>query len=699
MYYSLYLCVILALALVLIKILRGRLSISARAITLAFAWMCAFQILIVFHATSGLAHMGAVALAISILAGAIGAAALLVRKIRNRGAIILLAGGALFFSVICVFGILISVYRLPVEATFSVLVVLLLSALLTAAGLLGAVQLRSAERPAITLFWAGLMAGGLVLFQRAAVMEMNDLKPASGAVWAMAVLCGLSLAPSQRVMSRRSTRKEDTSRFESDAPILFLDKDDKITGWSSAAEAQIRDLSTAKRAAFADAFPVCEGAGWREAGAVIVSYIDHGGVRRYARRADIETAGSRICLLMDAGLLIETQRKSAISAARARLTVSVSTSFYVETDDDGRVLDLSPGALALIGKSREESLGDYLWDAARDPNSHYWRGALASAQDGSDAFVAVIGDREIEVKAAKLNAADTALIIWTGQDVTKIMKERRAFESARSQLDKTILARTDALETARRTADEANIAKSRFLANMSHELRTPLNAIIGYTDLMIGDMREDGLSNSQYCEDLDRVTYNAKHLLALINDILDLAKVEAGKLDVAISEVRLGDLIDELASVAAPLMAKNDNKFVINAASADIFVAIDKMKVTQCLLNLLSNAAKFTDAGKITLGVDIREREGAHRLVFEVADTGRGMSEEDCAAVFEEFAQADDADTPEMRGTGLGLPIVKRFAEAMGGGVTASSVKDEGSIFVLTIELANAPLENVQVAS
>jgi signal transduction histidine kinase len=236
------------------------------------------------------------------------------------------------------------------------------------------------------------------------------------------------------------------------------------------------------------------------------------------------------------------------------------------------------------------------------------------------------------------------------------------------------------LQEANAQLAEASKHKSDFLANMSHELRTPLNAIIGYSE-MLQEEAED-LDQETLIPDLQKVNAAGKHLLGLINDILDLSKIEAGKMDLFVETFVVGQLVQDVEAIVRPLVEKNANTLVVECPEDVGAMHADQTKVRQTLFNLLSNAAKFTSAGTITLTVAC---DADDWLTFAVSDTGIGMTEEQLGRLFEAFSQAEASIRSKYGGTGLGLAISRHFCQLMGGDLTAESVHGRGSTFTVRL--------------
>ena len=241
--------------------------------------------------------------------------------------------------------------------------------------------------------------------------------------------------------------------------------------------------------------------------------------------------------------------------------------------------------------------------------------------------------------------------------------------------------KTEELKFLRTQAQNATKAKSEFLANMSHELRTPLNAILGYSEMLKDDAEDDGLD--AYSEDLTKINSSGEHLLTLVNDILDLSKIEAGKMELHVEEFEFENHIKQIEATAKPLVEKNGNNFVIEKSDDIGKLANDQTKLRQILFNMISNAAKFTKKGTVTLGITKYDE----KVRFAVTDTGIGMNAEQLGKVFEEFTQAESSTSKDYGGTGLGLPISKKMTEMMGGVMEVESQEGEGTTFSIIIPI------------
>lgn len=271
--------------------------------------------------------------------------------------------------------------------------------------------------------------------------------------------------------------------------------------------------------------------------------------------------------------------------------------------------------------------------------------------------------------------------------ITEVDVVGRALGTASRQLQDRARERDTAeamLSEAKEAAEEANRAKSEFLANMSHELRTPLSAIIGYSEMMLEEMEEG--SDVGLVPDMRKVESNARHLLGLINDVLDLSKVESGKMEVYVEDFAVEPMLRDLAATAGSLVSKKANRLELEIDLGVGTMRSDITKVRQMLLNLLGNAAKFTENGVITLRASRhRAEDGDARLIFTVADTGIGMTGEQVDRLFQRFHQADSSTTRKFGGTGLGLSLCRAFADMLGGTVAVQSEHGRGSTFTLVL--------------
>ena len=278
----------------------------------------------------------------------------------------------------------------------------------------------------------------------------------------------------------------------------------------------------------------------------------------------------------------------------------------------------------------------------------------------------IIGRRVMLLNARKLRAGThSAIIVLAMEDVT----DRRRAE--------------EAVAKAKEASELANRTKSMFLANMSHELRTPLNAIVGYAEMLQEEAIEQNLPS--FAADLEKINTSGRHLLALINDILDLSKIEAGKMELHIEAFDLNTLIDDVVATIQPMVEKNSNELRIDRPFDLGGMRADEVKVRQALFNLLSNAAKFTRSGLVTLHASRERMDGSEWVTFRVTDTGIGLAPDKIVKLFKDFTQADTSTTRKFGGTGLGLALTRRFCQMMGGDVTVSSVPDEGSTFTMKL--------------
>lgn len=277
------------------------------------------------------------------------------------------------------------------------------------------------------------------------------------------------------------------------------------------------------------------------------------------------------------------------------------------------------------------------------------------------------------------------------QMISKLAERDQKLRGQKDLLETEVALRTSELVQARDTALEANRHKSEFLANITHELRTPLQSILGYTEVVKEVLEDEGVFDCE--KDLDKITHNADHLLSLINSILDISKIEAGRMEVSNQNINIKSLLNRTVDTVAPLIEENNNELKIITTKSDSQFLVDEKKLFQILLNLLSNAAKFTHQGVITLTATIDEKQ----LLIQVKDTGIGINKEQQAIIFEPFRQIDGSETRQFLGTGLGLSITMHFTELLGGKIKLDSEVGKGSCFSVSIPkqiIVNEPSKN-----
>lgn len=337
----------------------------------------------------------------------------------------------------------------------------------------------------------------------------------------------------------------------------------------------------------------------------------------------------------------------------------------ITTDPRGIITDVNKQMEALTGCTRDELIGAPFKDYFTNPER---------AEAG---IKLVLGEGKVTDYELTARARD-------GKE-TVVSYNATTFHDRDRKLQGVFAAARDVTERKRyeQSLQQANRAKSVFLANMSHELRTPLNAILGYSEMLQEEAEEKNLD--AFVTDLERINSAGKHLLALINDILDLSKIEAGKMDLFLENFDIATLVEEVASTIRPMVEKNSNTLHIECSARLGAMHADQIKVRQGLFNLLSNAAKFTQKGSINLDVDREAMDGKDWIVFRVADTGIGLSQDQMLKLFQDFTQADASTTRKFGGTGLGLALTRRFCQLMGGDVTVHSLLGEGSIFTIKI--------------
>jgi signal transduction histidine kinase len=303
-----------------------------------------------------------------------------------------------------------------------------------------------------------------------------------------------------------------------------------------------------------------------------------------------------------------------------------------------------------------------------------------------------------ETNRAQLEADNERKSFFLTKIIRDLEESQQSVERKSQELKNAFERLQEMHETAKeatKIAEEANRTKSDFLANMSHELRTPLNAIIGYSEILAEDSLDNG--HPEMVEDLSRIRNAGQHLLSLINDVLDLSKIESGKMDLYLESFDIHQLVQEIADTVKPICDKNNNQLIVKCPNNLGEMHSDLTKVRQSLFNLVSNASKFTSDGQIQLTITVAPQhpeQETHRqfICFEISDTGIGIKSEQMSKLFQPFSQADSSTTRKYGGTGLGLAITKEFATMMGGAVTVTSEYGQGSTFTLRLPQQVQPI-------
>jgi PAS domain S-box-containing protein len=401
-----------------------------------------------------------------------------------------------------------------------------------------------------------------------------------------------------------------------------------------------------------------------------------------AQKTQEHTQSTQLLRQLTASLMEKERKTRALLEAAADGIVSI--------DDDDRIDSFNPAAEALFGYTAVEVLGHDVNLLLATPYRAQQAEFVAKYLPGNPEKVIgrhgeVVGRHKdgttfpLELSISEMRLGQRRLFIMILRDITE---RKRADERLRRMNADLAQARDQALE--------ASQAKSMFLANMSHELRTPLNAIILYSGLLAEEAQDQGLET--FLPDLEHIETASKHLLGLINGVLDLSKIEAGKMELFLETVDVAGLVQDVVSTIRPLVQKNANTLTVSCAADLGPVHTDVTKVRQVLFNLVSNACKFTTQGTIGLSAERVATAAGERLRFRVADSGIGMTPEQLAKLFKNFTQPDGSTTRKFGGTGLGLAISRHFCQMLGGDITAASEPGRGSTFTVLLPVrAEAP--------
>ncbi len=386
------------------------------------------------------------------------------------------------------------------------------------------------------------------------------------------------------------------------------------------------------------------------------------------------------------------QRTDELREAHKRISAVLESAVdaIITIDQRGNIESANEATERLFGYPMDEIIGQNVRMLMPEPYKGQHDGYLRRYLETGEKHIIgkgreVVGRRKdgsvfpMHLAVSEVQLGDHRLFTGIVRDITAQKAAQQQLANQAADLEQ----KNRELFSLKEEAEQANVAKSQFLANMSHELRTPMNAIIGYSELLMEELED--VDQTEFLPDLGKIRTAGKHLLDLINDILDLSKIEAGKMEVFAEDFELTPFLNEVVSTAKPLAQKKGNTLVVEFCDQIGRVYTDQTKIRQILFNLLSNAAKFTEQGQITVKTRRVESTDAESIELEVADTGIGMTEEQLNKVFDAFSQADASTTRRFGGTGLGLTITKSFCEMLGGELSVESEAGIGSRFIVRI--------------
>jgi len=375
----------------------------------------------------------------------------------------------------------------------------------------------------------------------------------------------------------------------------------------------------------------------------------------------------------------------------ASLFEAIPDAATITTLREGRMLHVNPAAVRMYGYPLDRIIGRTTVELGLFRSEEYRRSLLEGIKPGGtlythESFYWTAADERrvamFSVKHIRFGGEDCLLII--GRDVTDYRRVEEELRRHQTNLQELVEKRTVDLVLARDQAQEASRAKSTFLANMSHELRTPLNAVIGYSEMLIEHAQS--LNLGEFSGDLDKIRRAGTHLLAIVSEVLDVARIESGQTELTLTNVDIRELVTRVVNTIAPNIA-NGNVLSVDCPEFIGRFKSDDTKLQQCLLNLIGNASKFTNHGAITLAV-IRQRHAqGERIVFRVSDTGIGIgiAADQLRSIFDPFFQVEPSKTSNRGGVGLGLAITKRLVTLLNGTLHVESEPGKGSTFTMTL--------------